>query len=92
MIRFLPILGLALILGGCATGPRCGEDDSYRQAQSIEPIHGIDGLQLPESPSALRVPPLTEAAKVAAETPVGQGKRAACLSWPPEMTAAAAAK
>ena len=91
----LPILAatclLAVAITGCASkGNRCGEAN-YLGARSVAPIQGVDGLSLPESPSALRVPPLSEAAQsAAAQAPaVGSGKRA-CLDWPPELPASEA--
>ena len=73
----------ALLLAGCASDSRCGSSTKYRKAQSITPIQSSGGLQIPESPSALRVPPLTDAAVAAASQPLS-GKRA-CLDMPPAI-------
>ncbi|MDP3858916.1 MAG: hypothetical protein Q8Q73_14260 [Stagnimonas sp.] len=86
MTKLFPLAVLALALGGCASG-RCDGDSRYREAESIAPIQGTGELLLPESPAALRVPPLSEAARTAAAQPVdnGGGRRKACLDVPPRL-------
>lgn len=88
--RYLTIPALALLalsLVGCATDGACTDKAKYREAESITVIQGTGDLRLPESPSALRIPPLTEAAQAAASEPVthGKGRRGACLDVPPPM-------
>lgn len=84
-ITALALLSLSLV--GCATDRECTAQASYRQAESIPVIQGTGDLHLPESPSALRIPPLSEAAKAAAAEPLprGKGRRGACLDVPPQM-------
>lgn len=78
---------LCLSLVGCATDRECTAEAKYRQAESIQVIQGTGELRLPESPSALRIPPLSEAARAAAAEPAehGKGRRAGCLDVPPPM-------
>lgn len=85
--RFTVLALLSLSLVGCATDRECTAKARYRQAESIPVIQGTGDLHLPESPSALRIPPLSEAAKAAAAEPVarGKGRRGACLDVPPQM-------
>lgn len=86
MIKLLSLAVLALALGGCASG-RCSGDTSYTEAESIAPIQGTGELLLPDSPAALRVPPLSDAARAAAAQPVDNGgkRRKACLDVPPRL-------
>lgn len=87
MIKPLALGAFALLLSACATDRECTQDASYRKASSVTPIRGTGELQLPESPSALRIPPISEAAKAAAAEPVsyGKGRRAGCLDIPPTL-------
>ena len=76
----------ALLLAACASNKPCGADDKYRQAAAIPPIVQAEGLKLPESAAALKVPTLTPAAVEAARQPLPRkGKREACLEYPPEI-------
>lgn len=86
MTKVFSLVAVSLVLTGCASG-RCGGDTSYREAESIPVIQGTGELQLPESPAALRIPPLSEAARAAAAQPLeaGRGRRKACLDVPPRL-------
>lgn len=86
-MRFFVLLAI-LGLSGCATTSYCIDEQKYQQAQSVPPIKGTEDMQLPESPSALRIPPPTE-------NPVAFGEiykeedgdeRVRCLDTPPQMT------
>jgi hypothetical protein len=78
----------ALVLGGCANNRYCARDQPYDNARSIPNIQGVDGLTVPDSPTAMRVPPET-----APPTPFGvkvvdqkTGKsRYQCLDQPPTL-------
>jgi uncharacterized lipoprotein len=74
-------------LSACGSVPRCEADADYRKAAAIAPIQPAEGLALPVSPSALRVPELTPAAKAAArDQPLpSRGKGTACLDYPPGL-------
>jgi len=80
MIRTLPLLAVAVVLAGCASRDPCLRDTAYQQATSLPPAVGVNGLKLPESASALRIPP---APPSSATLPEGQ-----CLQTPPRMPAA----
>ena len=86
MMKMFSLAVLALLLAGCASG-RCDGDRKYLKAGSVAPIRGTADLQLPESPAALRIPPLSDAARAAAAEPLaaGGGRRSACLDMPPTM-------
>ena len=86
MMKLFSLSLLAVLLTGCASG-RCDGDRKYLKAQSVPPIRGTADLQLPESPAALRIPPLSDAARAAAAEPLasGGGRRSACLDMPPAM-------
>lgn len=88
MMKMFSLSVLALLLTGCASG-RCDGDSKYLKAESVPPIRGTADLQLPESPAALRIPPLSDAARAAAAEPLpaGGGRRRACLDVPPRMPA-----
>lgn len=94
--RFISVLAVgfaASLLGACASTQSCNASADYRKAAAIPPIKAAEGLQLPESPSALRVPELTPVAKQAAETePMPKkGRGTACLDYPPEIVVSDAA-
>jgi hypothetical protein len=45
------------VLAGCAVDSYCeGEQDYYKEG-SVPPLKGAEGLQIPESASALKIPP-----------------------------------
>ena len=86
-MRFLGLLVLAG-LSGCATSSYCTDEQKYQEAKSVPALNGADGVQLPESPSALRIPPPPE-------SPVAFGEiykdtegeeRVRCLDTPPQMS------
>jgi hypothetical protein len=49
----LPILAL----GGCAVASYCEGVQDYQRARSLPPVQPTDGLRVPESETALRIPP-----------------------------------
>jgi len=77
----------SLLLTACAGNRVCNADAAYRRAAAIPPIQPAEGLQLPQSPSALKVPEITATAKAAAiEQPMPKrGKGTACLDYPPDI-------
>lgn len=92
-MKTLVLLSLsALLLSGCASTQRCEAKADYRKAAAIPPIKAAEGLKLPESASALKVPDLTPAAIAAAQQPgPKKGRGTACLDYPPEIVPAEAA-
>jgi len=83
----------SLLLGACASNQTCNADADYRKAGAIPPIKPAEGLALPQSAAALKVPDITPAAAQAAATqPLPKkGKGTACLDYPPEIAPADAA-
>lgn len=86
-MKNIVLLSLAVsLLSACASTQTCEAKADYRKAAAIPPIQAADGLKLPESPSALKVPNLTPAAIAAAQQPgPKKGKGTACLDYPPEI-------
>lgn len=86
MIRTMLLAACAVLLAGCA-GSRCLGDQPYAHAPSVPPLQPVEGLKLPDSSAALKIPP-----PPANPTPFGQkvtsekGKEAVeCLDQPPRM-------
>jgi len=86
-MKNIALLSIAVsLLSACASTQRCEATADYRKAAAIPPIKAAEGLALPESPSALKVPNLTPAAITAAQQPgPKKGKGTACLDFPPEI-------
>lgn len=81
------ILAAAALLGGCAANSYCLEEFDYQKAQSVPPIRGTEGLAIPDSPSALRIPPAapdTEPYGKKVKDDKGDEK-IVCLDRPPAM-------
>jgi hypothetical protein len=88
LILLLP----ALALSGCAVNSYCEGQQKYMEAKSLAPLQSADGAKVPESASALRIPP-----PPTNPVPFGQTVKdedgddaIACLDKPPEMAAAPA--
>ncbi|PPE73255.1 hypothetical protein C3942_13340 [Solimonas fluminis] len=77
MSRTLVLVLAAALLAGCASRNACVGDTEYQQAVSMPPPATVDGLKIPESASALRIPPVPAGAQ-----PVPEGT---CLQTPPAM-------
>lgn len=86
-MRFFVLLAI-LGLSGCAANSYCIEEQNYQKAQSVPPLNGVEGLQLPESASALRIPPPPESAVAFGEIykDADGDDQARCLDTPPKMT------
>lgn len=86
----LIVVALAtLLLSACAGSRVCTASADYRKAAAIPPIQAAEGLKLPSSPAALKVPELTPAAQEAAKLPPPRkGSGTACLDYPPEIAPA----
>ncbi|HUS25486.1 MAG TPA: hypothetical protein VM369_11105 [Candidatus Binatia bacterium] len=84
----LPALGAAMLLAsGCAANGYCTGEFAYQKAGSVPPLKNAQGLKLPESSSALKIPP-----PPAQTTPYAQTVKdadgddaVACLDQPPPM-------
>jgi hypothetical protein len=84
----IPMLGLA----GCAAGSYCDGQQDYQRARSVPALKPAEGLKVPESGSALRIPPAP-----ANPVPYGEVQKDAegdevvrCLDKPPELPPLAA--
>ena len=93
-VRIPVLLGVLLgvpLLGGCATKAYCMKEQKYDHIASIPPITGGEGLNIPNSPTALRVPPAPPESQ---DAPFGSRvidpkhphrTQYACLDEPPPM-------
>lgn len=54
--RILALAAVAL-LSACASGGHCVGEFDYQKAASLPPATAVQGLAVPESASALRIPP-----------------------------------
>lgn len=77
MSRTVVLVLAATLLAGCASRNACIGDTAYKQAATLPPPVTVDGLKMPESASALRIPPAPAAAQPAGEE--------VCLQTPPAM-------
>lgn len=86
-LLILVIASAASLLSACVSAPACNADAPYRKAAAIAPIKPAEGLNLPQSASALKVPDISPAAvQAAASQPMPKkGKGTACLDYPPEI-------
>lgn len=86
---------IVLMMAGCAGGGGyCLKAQPYDKAESIVPITATSGLSMPQSATALNVPPAPKT-----EAPYGvllpggrkanEGKRVQCLDEPPPLPVAA---
>lgn len=78
-----------LALSACSTTPECADDRGYLNAQTVPPIVGGNGITVPQSPAALRIPPAKEG-ETASVAPTNTNRRTACLDFPPEIAGSAA--
>ncbi len=85
-MRFLVLLSV-LGLGGCAASSYCTDEQNYQKARSVAPVKSAEGMQLPESPSALRIPPPPANPVAFGEVykDAEDDERVRCLDTPPEM-------
>ena len=52
------LFGLStLLLTGCASNSYCLGKQDYQSAADLQPLQPVDGLKLPSSPTALKIPP-----------------------------------
>jgi hypothetical protein len=87
LARMTAAVAAALALSGCALSSYCEGELKYQRAPSVPPLRTAEGLQLPQSGSALRIPPPPE-------NPVPYGEKykdaegddaVRCLDRPPEL-------
>lgn len=81
-------MGLAVLATGCASNRYCLGDQEYYSAEDRVPLQAVNGLKLPESPTALRVPKRTpDGVPYGVADEKGDG---VCLDKPPTLTSAVA--
>jgi hypothetical protein len=72
------------LLAACSTNSYCLADQDYQKAQVVPELRSAEGLELPESPSALRLPPPpSKPEPFGVRTADGTGL---CLDKPPAMS------
>ena len=83
ILALLPLLAL----GACAPGAYCEGQQDYQRARSVPVLQPADGLKVPESETALKIPP-----PPAKAVPFGQMAKdedgddiVVCLDKPPEL-------
>lgn len=86
--RLLGLVAVAL-LAGCGTNRHCIGDFPYQRAATLAPPAAVDGLQAPESVSAMVIPPPpAESVAYAREVPDPENPgstRVQCLDVPPVL-------
>lgn len=89
-VRLVSCVSAVLLLSACGGISRhCEGEFEYQQATTLPPPGDVEGLHMPESPSALRIPPAPEnpvpfARKVSNPEKVGE-TRTECLDIPPRI-------
>jgi len=83
-LSYAALLGLCLLqLAACASNAHCRRPQDYQAAADRPPLTGLDGLELPESAGALRIPSPVE-------SPVSFGQQTgdgwSCLDIPPKLS------
>jgi hypothetical protein len=88
----IALLACVLVLGGCAAGSYCEGQQDYQRARSVPALKPAEGLKVPESGTALRIPPAP-----ANPVPYGDVRKdedgdtvVHCLDKPPELPPLAA--
>jgi uncharacterized lipoprotein len=79
----VPVLGLA----GCAAGSYCEGQQDYQRARSVPAVKPAEGLKVPDSGRALRIPPAPARAVPYGEVVKDEDGDAVvrCLDKPPEL-------
>ncbi|MDP9142245.1 MAG: hypothetical protein M3O62_15840 [Pseudomonadota bacterium] len=83
-------LAAVAVLSACGGGARhCTGEFEYQKAQTLPPPGAVDGLSVPQSPSALQIPPAPKAPVGFANQVQDEGGnlRTECLDMPPRMRA-----
>ena len=90
MSRLFWIAASAALITGCASHSYCLGDQPYTHAKSVAPLQTAEGLKVPESNAALKIPP-----EPAQSIPYGRKVKdekgeetIECLDRPPPMPAA----
>ena len=91
MMRLLWCAACAALLVGCAGNRYCLGDQPYSHAASVPALQPAEGLKLPESSAALKIPPPPDdPVPFGTKTKNEKGKDVVqCLDQPPRMPPAA---
>lgn len=91
--RFIPALA-PVLLAACSSTHHCVKEQDYQKAKTVAPIQSVDPLKIPESPSALRVPPAAPGAARFGEKVHDKGgdEKWRCLDIPPTFDETAEAE
>ena len=82
-MRFLLLLAVSLGLGACGANSYCLVPQKYERAETVPELKSIEGLEIPSSPSALRLPPQpAESVPFGRKAEDGSG---ICLDKPPRF-------
>lgn len=82
-MRLLLLLAVSLGLCACGANSYCLVPQKYERAETVPELKSIEGLEIPSSPSALRLPP-----KPAESVPFGRKAEdgsGICLDKPPRL-------
>lgn len=90
VVNVVVALGSLSLLAACSTNSYCLGEQDYQKAQVVPELRSAEGLTMPNSPSALRLP-----AAPASVEPFGRRDEeggGVCLDKPPEMAQPAEAQ
>jgi hypothetical protein len=89
MSRFVLIAACAALMCGCASHSYCLGDQPYTHAKSVAAPQPVDGLKIPESSAALKIPPApAETVPYGRKVKDEKGETVVeCLDRPPPMPA-----
>lgn len=75
------------LLAGCAASSYCTGEQKYQKARSVPALQGVEGVTLPDSATALKIPPPPERAVAYGEvyTDEDGDEAVRCLDKPPAM-------
>ncbi|MGB0955506.1 MAG: hypothetical protein ACPGZP_05835 [Panacagrimonas sp.] len=82
-IRGLGVIAAVLLFSACSSNRYCLSAQEYQGAADLPALQSAEGLKLPESPAALRIPPESpNAAPFGVRDEQGNG---ICLDQPPVL-------
>jgi uncharacterized lipoprotein len=77
------VLGSLGLLSACSTNSYCLAEQDYQKARVVPELRSAEGLNMPNSPSALRLPPAPAQSEPFGRTDAEGG--GVCLDQPPAM-------
>jgi hypothetical protein len=88
-VMIIGVIAGAAVLTGCSSAGRCMRAQSYQSAVTLPTPGSIPGLTVPDSATALRIPPPPANAEPygRVEKTSDGGTRYVCLDEPPRMSA-----